>query len=91
MKVRVINTFIDRETRKLHGTGSVIEVTDLRFHEIMAAGDFVEALDDIKPVDKPLEELTLAELKEYAKQRNVKLGNARTKDSIIEAITNALI
>lgn len=39
--------------------------------------------------EKPLEKMTLAELKEYAEANNVDLGGARTKATIIEAINAA--
>ena len=36
--------------------------------------------------NNPLDDMTLAELKEYAKTHNIDLGSARTKAKIIEAI-----
>ena len=42
-------------------------------------------------VEKPLSEMSLEELKGYAKEHGIKLGSARTKDAIIETIANALI
>lgn len=36
--------------------------------------------------EKPLDEMTLEELKEYAKAHDINLGGARTKATIIEAI-----
>lgn len=46
--------------------------------------------DDVE-MEKPLSEMSLAELKEYAKAHDVKLGSARTKEAIIDAIAEALI
>ena len=39
--------------------------------------------------EKAIEDMTLAELKEYAEQHNIKLGSARTKGAIIELINAA--
>lgn len=39
--------------------------------------------------EKSIEEMTLAELKEYAKEHGIALNSARTKDAIIEAIKGA--
>jgi len=61
-----------------------------------------EAPQDIEPVEndtepateqqeapQTLDDMTLAELKEYAKQNEIKLNGARTKAEIIKAITAA--
>lgn len=53
-----------------------------------------EQVEDNTPDDeaaKPLSEMTLEELKKYAKAHDIKLGNARTKDAIIKTIADALI
>lgn len=53
-----------------------------------------EQVKDNTPDDeaaKPLSEMTLEELKKYAKAHDIKLGNARTKDAIIKTIADALI
>ena len=48
-----------------------------------------EQVTDEAPVDEaaePLTEMTLEELKEHAKEHDIKLGSARTKAEIIEKI-----
>ena len=47
--------------------------------------------EDDSEVEKPLSEMTLEELKNHAKAHGIKLGSARTKDAIIEAIADAVI
>lgn len=42
--------------------------------------------DEPEQQEKDLEEMTLAELKDYAKEHDIALNGARTKDAIIEAI-----
>lgn len=39
--------------------------------------------------EKAIEDMTLAELKDYAEEHGIKLGSARTKDAIIERINAA--
>ena len=48
-----------------------------------------QAPENPEAPEKDIEEMTLPELKEYAKARNVALNGARTKDAIIEAIKAA--
>ena len=45
--------------------------------------------DEPEQQEKDLEEMTLAELKDYAKEHDIALNGARTKDAIIEAIMGA--
>lgn len=53
-------------------------------------GEIEEAQDEPEEEEaqdeKPLDEMTLAELKEYAKAHDIDLDGARTKATIIEAI-----
>ncbi len=51
MKVKVINRFIDKETRVLNECGSVIDVTEPRFIEL-SAGGFVKEIEAKKPAKK---------------------------------------
>lgn len=44
MKAKVIKEFIDRHTRKFHGIGEEIILTDERFAEIEKAGRYVEKI-----------------------------------------------
>ena len=89
MKVKVVNRFVDKETKQLHEYGEVIEVTEERFAEISAAGNYVKALADDTQGEEPLDKMTVAELKEYAKANEIDLGGAKTKAEILEAIKTA--
>lgn len=53
--------------------------------------DSIKGAEPVTEVEKPLSEMTLEELKGHAKAHGIKLGSARTKDAIIEAIANASI
>jgi K+/H+ antiporter YhaU regulatory subunit KhtT len=54
MKVRVIKSFKDKETKALHKTGEEITVSKERFEEINSAapGPFVEEIKEKKPAKK---------------------------------------
>ena len=77
---------MDKETKQLHEYGEVIEVTEARFKEISAAGKYVEKFEDAEPKEKPLEKMKVDELKEYAKANEIELGDAKTREKILEAI-----
>ena len=54
MKVKVIRMFLDKETKKLHRAGDVIEISKRRYQEIngTALGVFVEEIKDTKKTKK---------------------------------------
>lgn len=89
MKVKVVNRFIDKETRQLHEYGDVIEVTEARFKEISAAGKYVKPLEDDAQDVKPLDKMKADELKEYAQAQGIELDEGATKAEIIKAIKAA--
>ena len=59
--------------------------------EVETEENRAEPTEEDSEVEKPLSEMSLEELKGYAKVHGIKLGGARTKDAIMEAITDALI
>ena len=64
MQAKVIRTFRDKHTGERHIIGSVIEVSEERFEEILTAGKFVEVVlaekkaaeDPADPADEAAEE-----------------------------------
>ena len=83
MKVRVLRRFRDKYTKKIYGIGEIIEVSHERYEEInsTAYGILVEPI----PVD--LENMTKAELLEYAEAKGIEgLNNRMTKAEIIAAL-----
>ncbi|WP_155522647.1 hypothetical protein [Anaerosacchariphilus polymeriproducens] len=52
MKVKVINRFIDKETRKLHKENELMELTKKRVTEIQKAGNFVEEVKEIEKINE---------------------------------------
>ena len=50
MKAKVIIGFRDKETKKVHKAGDIIDVTPARFNEITRQGRYIEAYEE--PVKK---------------------------------------
>ena len=74
---------------------SVPEVT---LSELSVKAKCAGNLDSIKAPNEaasapnePFAEMSVAELKAYAKEHDIKLGSARTKDAIIDAIEKASV
>ena len=89
MKVKVVNRFVDKVTKQLHEYGEVIEVTEARFKEISDAGKYVEAIPEEIQEEKPLDKMTVEELKDYAADKGIDLGDATKKADILETIKKA--
>ena len=49
MKVKVLIPFKDKETKKVHKKGDIIDVTAKRFNEITAKGKYIQLVEDEKP------------------------------------------
>ena len=60
MKVKVIKKFRDKESKVINHPGDNLDVSEERFNELVAAGNYVEAVeDDEEPGDgKELEKPT---------------------------------
>ena len=50
MKAKVKNQFYDTVAKKVRKCGEIFELTPARYNEIRNKGDFVEVVDDEKPV-----------------------------------------
>lgn len=51
----------------------------------------IEGVDEIPEDGVDLSKMTIKELKAFAEEQKIDIGSAKTKDAIIEAITNTLI
>lgn len=49
MKAKVLIPFKDKETKKVHKKGDIIDVTVKRFNEITVKGKYIQLVDDEKP------------------------------------------
>ncbi len=48
MKVKVVQSFIDKETKKSRPVGEVFECKDARYEQIETAGHYVEIVNEKK-------------------------------------------
>lgn len=49
MKAKVLIPFKDKETKKEHKKGDIIDVNVKRFYEIAAKGNFIRLVEDERP------------------------------------------
>lgn len=50
MKAKVLITFIDKETKKKHQKGEIIDVTAKRFNEITGKGRYLQLVEEKEPI-----------------------------------------
>lgn len=99
MKVRVIKSFRDKETKSLRKVGDVFACEDARFEEIRARGEYVELYEKAKEPESPhdaktvdesdaneLKELSMKELKAKAEALELDVSGLRKKEDIITII-----
>ena len=53
MKIKVINSFRDKNTKEIHQVGEVLEVSDERGAEIISAGNYAVEIDEAKQAETP--------------------------------------
>ena len=53
MKIKVINSFRDKNTKVIHQVGEVLEVSDERGAEIISAGNYAVEIDRPKQAEAP--------------------------------------
>ncbi len=83
MKVKVVRRFRDKYTKKLYKKGQIIEVTNERYEEINSTAHGIL----VEPITVDLENMTKAELLEYAEVKGIEgLNNRMTKAEIIAAL-----
>lgn len=46
MKVKVIEKFRDKHTKKIHNVGDVLTISQARYDEILTVGNFVEEIKE---------------------------------------------
>ena len=49
MKAKVLIPFKDKDTKKEHKKGDIIDVTVKRFNEITAKGKYIQLVEDERP------------------------------------------
>lgn len=53
MKIKVVNSFRDKNTKVIHQVGEVLEVSDERGAEIISAGNYAVKIDEPKQGETP--------------------------------------
>lgn len=72
MKAVVVKKYRDKETKKIMNVGSEVELSEKRFAEILAAGEYVKKAEEPDTPEKeenPTEQEELAEQEEAAEQQ----------------------
>ena len=83
MKVKVLRKFRDKYTKQVYDKGQIIEVTNERYEEINSTTHGIL----VEPITVDLENMTKAELLEYANAKGIEgLNNRMTKAEIIAAL-----
>ena len=83
MKVKVLRRFRDKYTKQVYDKGQIIEVTNERYEEINSTAHGIL----VEPIAVNLENMTKAELLEYAEVKGIEgLNNRMTKAEIIAAL-----
>lgn len=49
MRVKVLIPYCDKETKKTHKKGDIIDVTVARFNEITAKGRYIQPVEETTP------------------------------------------
>lgn len=70
MKIKVINSFRDKNTKEIHQVGEVLEVSNERGAEIISAGNYAVEIDEPKQAEAP--EPKQAETPEPKKEKKSK-------------------
>lgn len=66
--------------------GEQFEIDAKQYVRIKA---YVEVIDESDNADKPLEKMTVAELREYAASKEIDLGEATKKEEILQVLQGA--
>lgn len=92
MRVKVLRSFIDKETKEVVNKGTIInDMTEERFNEIMKATAYIEKLDDVEEVKPPekrdLSKMTVKELQEIAKEKEVPNYHEMNKEELLSVLS----
>lgn len=98
MKVEVLRTYIDRNTKEVVKKGTIIEdMPEERYDEIVNATGYLRKMEETSDstaekqnlkttVEANLEEMTVTELKELAKQKEIPNYSKMSKEELIAVL-----
>lgn len=90
MKVEVLRSFIDKQTKEVVKKGTIIEdMSEERFAEITEATGYLKKIEDAddENAKSALEKMTVAELKNLAKEKEVADYSKMNREELITALS----
>lgn len=80
MKAIVVKKYRDRVTKKIMETGSQVELSEERFAEILAAGEYVKKVEEPEEEENPAEQEEPEEQQAEPEEEPKKRGGRKGKE-----------